>query len=273
VPPESTLTLAQRDLIEGFAAQVALLVEREQLRAAGEREQLLAESDKLHRALLDSVSHELRTPLAVITSAVENMPEADAATRSTLVTEARSAARRLNRLVGNLLDQTRLESGALRPRPDWCDLRDLVNAATDDARDALAGHPFEVVVPDGLPPVSADFTLTEQALANLLLNAALHTPADTPIFLTAGLERGGSRVFFTVADRGPGFPESMRERLFQKFQRGDAARAGGLGLGLSIVRGFITAQGGEIVVGANPGGGAVFTIYLPHTRPQSPAPE
>jgi two-component system sensor histidine kinase KdpD len=269
VPPETTLSLAQRDLIEGFAAQVALLVEREQLRAAGEREQLLAESDKLHRALLDSVSHELRTPLAVITSAVENMPDADAATRATLVTEARSAARRLNRLVGNLLDQTRLESGALRPRPDWCDLRDLVNAAVDDARDALAGHPFEVVVPDGLPPVSADFTLTEQALANLLLNAALHTPTGTPIFLTAGLERGGSRVFFTVADRGPGFPAAMRERLFQKFQRGDAARAGGLGLGLSIVRGFITAQGGEIVVGANPGGGAVFTIYLPHSRPQA----
>ena len=273
VPPATTLSLAQRDLIEGFAAQIALLVEREQLRAVGEREKLLAESDKLHRALFDSVSHELRTPLAVITAAVENMSAATAETRATLVAEARAAAHRLNRLVGNLLDQTRLESGALRPRLDWCDVRDLVNAATEGVRDALAGHPFEVVVPEDMPPVRADFSLTEQALANLLLNAVLHTPAGTPVLLAAGLERGGSRVFFTVADRGPGFPVEMRERLFKKFQRGDAARAGGLGLGLSIVRGFVAAQGGEIVVGENPGGGAVFTIYLPHVPPKAPPPE
>jgi two-component system sensor histidine kinase KdpD len=147
-------------------------------------------------------------------------------------------------------------------------VRDLINAAADDARDALTGHPWEVSVPDGLPPVNADFTLTQQALANLLLNAALHTPAGTPVLVTAGLEPGGGRFFFTVADRGPGLPAAMLGRWFQKFQRGDVARAGGLGLGLSIVRGFVTAQGGEIVAGANPGGGAVFTIYLPHTPPQ-----
>ncbi len=273
VLPTSTLTLSQRDLIEGFAAQIALLVEREQLRAVGEREKLLAESDKLHRALFDSVSHELRTPLAVITAAVENMPAATAETQASLVSETRAAAHRLNRLVGNLLDQTRLESGTLRPRLDWCDVRDLVNAATEGVRDALAGHPLEVVVPDDVPPVRADFSLMEQALANLLLNASLHTPAGTPVLLAAGLERGGARVYFTVADRGPGFPAEMRERLFKKFQRGDAARAGGLGLGLSIVRGFVTAQGGEIVVGANPGGGAVFTVYLPHVMPKAPPPE
>ncbi len=93
------------------------------------------------------------------------------------------------------------------------------------------------------------------------------------MFLTAGIERAGRRVFFTVADRGAGFPLAMRERLFKKFERGDAARAGGLGLGLSIVRGFVVAQGGEIVVGENPGGGAVFTIYLPHEAPQAPLQE
>jgi two-component system sensor histidine kinase KdpD len=113
----------------------------------------------------------------------------------------------------------------------------------------------------------------EQSLANLLLNAILHTPAATPIFVTAGLERGGQRVYFTIADRGPGFPAAMRERLFKKFSRGDAAKAGGLGLGLSIVRGFIVAQQGEIVVGENPGGGAVFTIYLPHAAPTELPPE
>jgi len=269
LPAGAALTLAQRDLLDSFAQQLALIVERDHLRAAGEREKLLAESDKLHRVLLDSVSHELRTPLAVITGSLENIPGAAPTLQATLVEEARAAARRLNRLVGNLLDQTRLESGALKPRVDWCDVRDLINAAHAGVQDELAGHPFEVVVPDEMPPVRADFALTEQALANLLLNAARHTPAGTPVFLTAGIERGGTRAFFTIADRGPGFPLEMRERLFKKFERGDAARAGGLGLGLSIVRGFVVAQGGDIVVGSNPGGGAVFTIYLPHTPPHT----
>ena len=264
VREESLLTLAQRDLIESYAAQLALLVERESLRAAGEREKLLAESEKLHRALLDGVSHELKTPLAVLTGAIENLAAADAPTRIGLTAEIRTATRRLTRLVNNLLDQTRLESGALKPRLDWCDAHDLINAAVDGVRESLAGHPFETDVPADLPLFRADAALMEQVIANLLLNAALHTPAATPIFLTAGAEAGRSRVFFTVADRGPGFPMEMRERLFQKFQRGDAARAGGLGLGLSIIRGFVAAQGGEIVVGENLGGGAVFTIYLPY---------
>lgn len=270
VPRDRHLTLAQRDLIEAFARQLAMSVEQENLRAAGEREKLLAESERLHRALLDSVSHELRTPLAVISSAAENVDSPDPALRADLAGEIRTAARRLNRLVGNLLDQTRLDTGVLRPRLDWCDPRDLVNAALDEVRDALAGHPLEFHAPSELPPVRADFTLTVQALANLLLNAALHTPAATPVFVTTGVERGDRQVFFTVADRGPGFPPGMRDRLFRKFERGDLARAGGLGLGLSIVRGFVQAQGGTIVVGENPGGGAVFTIYLPLQRPQSP---
>ncbi len=264
VPPEATLTLAQRDLIESFATQLALLVESESLRAAGEREKLLAESDKLHRALLDGVSHELKTPLAVLSGAAENLTTADEPTRAALTTEIRTATRRLTRLVNNLLDQTRLESGALKPRLDWCDAHDLVNAAVDGVQDSLTGHPFEADIPADVPLFRADAALMEQVIANLLLNAALHTPAATPIFLTAGVDGSRARVFFTVADRGPGFPLEMRERLFQKFQRGDAARAGGLGLGLSIIRGFVTAQGGEIVVGENPGGGAVFTIYLPY---------
>ncbi len=263
MPPEATLTLSQRDLADSFAAQLAQLVEREQLRAAGEREKLLAESDKLHRTLLDGVSHELKTPLAVLTSAVENLASADAATRADLGVEIRTATRRLNRLVNNLLDQTRLESGALRPRLDWCDGHDLVNAAIDGVSESLNGHPFETDIPKDLPLFRADAALMEQVIANLLLNSALHTPPGTEIFLAAGVDRAKSRIYFTVADRGPGLPAAMRERLFQKFQRGDAAKAGGLGLGLSIIRGFVTAQGGDVVAGENPGGGAVLTVYLP----------
>ena len=122
---------------------------------------------------------------------------------------------------------------------------------------------FETAVPPDMPLFRADAALMEQVIANLLLNAALHTPSGTPIFLAVGVDTTRARVFFTVADRGPGLPAAMRERLFKKFQRGDAARAGGLGLGLSIIRGFVSAQGGEVVAGENPGGGAVFTVYLP----------
>ena len=264
--PEALLTLPQRELAGSFATQLALVVEREFLRVAGEREQRLAESEKLHRALLDSVSHELRTPLAVITGAVENLANmTDEQMRAELLREARTASGRLNRLVGNLLDQTRLESGALRPKLDWCDANDLVNAALDGVRDSLANHPLEVSVSPDMPIFRADFALMEQVIANLLLNAALHTPEGTQILFIAGVESAGHRVYFTVADRGPGFPPAMKDRLFCKFQRGDAARAGGLGLGLSIIRGFVVAQGGEVVAGENPGGGAVFTVYLPHT--------
>ncbi|HEU5080970.1 MAG TPA: sensor histidine kinase KdpD [Opitutaceae bacterium] len=274
VSADETLSLAQRDLLDAFARQLALSVEREHLHEAGEREKLLAESEKLHRVLLDSVSHELRTPLAVITSAFENLADtSDRGARESLIAEGRTAARRLNRLVGNLLDQTRLESGALKPRLDWCDMNDIVNAALDGVRDALGRHPLEVSLADNMPPIRADFALTEQALANLLINASLHTPSTTPIFLTAGMDHGNRRAFFLVADRGPGFPAEMKERLFKKFSRGDAARVGGLGLGLSIVRGFIVAQGGEIVVGENPGGGAAITLYLPHSASAPLPPE
>ena len=263
VVDEKTLNLAQRDIVESFARQLALVVEREDLRAASEREKLLAESEKLHRTLLDGVSHELKTPLAVLTAAAESLATANDITRATLAAEIITATRRLNRLVNNLLDQTRLESGALQPKLDWCDANDLVNAALDGVRDSLVAHPLEIVIPDEMPLFRADTALMEQVIANLLLNAAHHTPEQTPIFLTTGIDQPRSRVFLTVADRGPGLPPEMRNSLFKKFQRGDAARAGGLGLGLSIIRGFVVAQGGDIVAGENPGGGAVFTIYLP----------
>jgi two-component system sensor histidine kinase KdpD len=273
VAAQATLAPTQRDLLEAFASQLAMVVEREYLRAASEREKLLASSAKLHRTLLESVSHELRTPLAVINTALENLAEADPVLRANLIAESRTAAARLNRLVGNLLDQTRLESGALKPRLDWCDAEDLINSAVEITGDALLSHPLEIHVSDGLPLLRADFALTEQVLVNLLLNVVRHTPPATPLTISAGRETGGQRIYFTVADHGPGFDPSLRERLFRKFARGDNARVGGLGLGLSIVRGFITAQGGEVTAGENSGGGAIITLYLPHTEPENSSPE
>ena len=248
-----TSTLAQRDLIESFAAQLALLVERESLRAAGEREKLLAESEKLHRALLDGVSHELKTPLAVLGSAVENLASADETTRATLAVEIRTATRRLNRLVNNLLDQTRLESGALKPRLDWCDAHDpRQRRRRRGARRSLAGHPFESYVADELPALSCrcrahgagDREPPPQ-------RRAAHPRAHADFSHRGGRGRPGAGVFHGRRPRA-GLPDgNSANACFRNFSEYDAARAGGLGLGLSIIRGFVAAQGGEIVVGEN----------------------
>lgn len=259
----------QRELMQAFAAQIGLLLEREQLRAASLREKLLTESERLHRTLLDSVSHELKTPVAVLRSAAEGLAREKGPRRETLAKEIRTAARRLDHLVANLLNQTRLEAGRVRPQLDWCDVRDLIGAARQATSEGLIGRPFRSEVPDDMPLCKADAVLMEQVLANLLLNAAHHTPAGTPILVTASVDRTAGRVYIAVSDRGPGIPPEGREKLFQKFERGDQARAGGLGLGLSIVRGFMLAQGGDVLVDENPGGGARFTVYLPYQPHES----
>ncbi|HVS53261.1 MAG TPA: DUF4118 domain-containing protein [Opitutaceae bacterium] len=259
----------QRDLAAGFAAQIALLLEREELRAASEREKFFAESDRLHRTLLDSVSHELKTPLSVLRAAGERVDTGDAGKRGQIAGEIRVATSRLDHLVANLLNQSRLESGRMRPALDWCDARDIVQLARRAVGDALAGRPLRVEIPEDLPLFMADVPLMEQVLANLLLNAARHTPAGTSVVVSAGREAraGGEWIFLRIDDRGPGLPASWRENLFQKFRRGPEARAGGLGLGLSIVRGFVQAQGGDVTAGDNPAGGARFTVYLPYAAP------
>ena len=265
--PEQALlsTPEQRELFEAFATQIALLIEREQLRAAGEREKLLAESDRMHRTLLDCVSHELKTPLSVLRSAAENLRPTEPGGQSQLAGEILTATSRLDRVVANLLNQTRLESGAVKPQLDWCDARDLVSAARRGLGDALAGRPIKMEIPADMPLFMADAPLMEQVITNLLHNAAHHTPAGTPLLVTAGTDAATARVFLTVADRGPGLAPGLRENLFQKFQRGHETKSPGLGLGLSIVRGLMLAQGGDVTVGDHPGPGASFTVYLPHT--------
>ena len=259
-----------QELLEGFAAQVAMQIEREQLRVVTEREKLLAESEKLHRTLLDSVSHELRTPLAVLSTATAKLGTQNEANRAALALEIQTATSRLNRLVANLLNLNRLESGTLKPRLDWCNLRDLVNVARHDTADALKDHPVTITVPPGMLLMQADPALLEHAITNLLHNAAFHTPAGTPVGIEGGIRPGPEpRICISISDRGPGLPAELKDALFYKFQRGKQALPGGLGLGLSIVRGFVTAQGGEVVYSDNPGGGAVFSIYLPHHTPET----
>jgi two-component system sensor histidine kinase KdpD len=265
-PAEATRsTPEQRDLLEAFAAQIALLVEREHLRDAGERAKLLTESDRLHRTLLDSVSHELKTPLAVLRAAAENLAKEGGARRADLPGEILTATSRLNRVVANLLSQSRLEAGAVKPQLDWCDARDLVSAARRGLGDVLAGRPFKSDIPADMPLFKADAPLMEQVVTNLLLNAVLYTPAGSPLSVTAGVDRPNAQVFLTFADQGPGIPAALKAHLFQKFRRGAGAQGGGLGLGLSIVRGLMQAQGGDVTIDEQAGPGARFTLRLPYS--------
>ena len=201
------------------------------LRSAADRADLLSESERMHQTLLDSVSHEMRTPIAVFRSAIEQIDTPDPQKRGLLVTELQIALHRLDNLVGNLLNQNRLESGVLKPRMDWCDGHDLVVAARRALGPRIGEHPLTIDMPSDLPIFRADAALMEQVIAQLLLNAAVHTPPATGIRVGAGLSGDSKWVLITVADSGPGVPAEIRDTLFDKFTRGANARKRGPGIG------------------------------------------
>ena len=256
-------TPGQRDLLEGFVRQIALVLDRQRLRDAEQDARLVSESERLGKALLNSVSHELRTPLAAMTSAAGGLAAAGSLSplQSELVRELEQASARLNRLVRNLLDVARMEAGHLRPQLDWCDPSDLCQVAARGVAELMGNHPLKVDAPEGLPLVRADFVLMEQSLANLLINAANHTPPGTPVDLSARVD--GTELVLEVMDRGPGLPDGALDRIFDRFYRAEQAPTGGLGLGLSIVKGFVEANGGRVAAAPRPGGGAVFSLRLP----------
>ena len=274
-PGEQQPTLEQRDLLEAFARQSALVLDRLRLDVEGQQARLVAESEKLSKALLNSISHELRTPISAITAAASALTELKGneqhALQKDLAGEIQESASRLNRLVSNLLDMTRLESGAVKPRMEWCDVADLVNVALRHNERELAGHPVHLSLPPQLPLVKMDFVLIEQVLVNLLLNAAAYTPPGTPVEVKASVEPDA--MVISVADRGPGLPPESLAHVFEKFYRVPGAPAGGTGLGLSIVKGLVEAHGGRVAVQNRPGGGAEFTIYLPLQATPEPALE
>lgn len=261
---EAELSWAQRDLLETMARQAGLIFDRLELRAAAAQAQLLADSEKFTRTLLSSISHELRTPLAASTSAASTLVNGEIVApeqRQALMAEILQANARLNRIVGNLLDAARLESGHLRPHLDWHDARDLVQTTLRDLRPELSAHPVIAHLPNHPVLARLDFSLMQHALGNLLLNAASHTPEGSPIELHLEVIEGGLCV--RVADRGPGVALEFLPRIFDKFVRAPGSRAGGSGLGLTIVKGFIEAQGGRVTASLRPGGGMLFTLSLP----------
>ena len=268
--PDKSLPLARRDLLETYARQAALVLDRVALRAAAEQGKLVAESERLSNALLNSISHELRTPLAAISSATSSLAETgDPELARKMVAEIHEASARLNRLVGNLLDVTRLGSGHIRLTLDWCDVGDLIHVTVRSLERELAGRDVKIELAQKLPLARLDFTLMQQALSNLLLNAAVHTPSGTPILIQARHEP--ARLVLNVLDQGPGLPPDLLQRVFDKFVRAPNAPAGGTGLGLAIVKGFVEAHGGRISAANRPGGGAMFTITIPQTEKQPAA--
>jgi two-component system sensor histidine kinase KdpD len=236
------------------------------LRASRDAEiqsRLLAESERLGRTLLNSVSHELRTPIAAITGAAHQLQAAGELSefQKTMAAEIDAASARLNRVVQSLLSAARLQSGQLRPKLDWCELRDVIRSAARQAQPVIEGHTLAVRIPSDLPLVRMDFVLMEQVFANLLVNAAVHTTPTTSIEVQARIEH--KSLVCEVRDNGPGLPEGQAARVFDIFHRAPGARPGGTGLGLAIVKGFVEAQGGRVRAGNRPEGGAVFTISFP----------
>jgi two-component system sensor histidine kinase KdpD len=254
----------QRQLLDTFAAQIAGALERAQVAAEAEAARLEATAERLQSSLLSSVSHDLRTPLAVITGAASTLLSAspvDGAVQRDLYAVIYEESVRLTRLVGNLLDMTRLAAGAMKVNEDWQSVEAVVGAAIGRVEDRLGGRPLATEIPADLPLVPFDAVLIEQVLINLLENAAKHAPAGSPIEVTAAA--GPSEVTISVLDRGPGVPEDERGRIFDKFYRVPGARGGGAGLGLAICRGIVEAHGGRIDVGGREGGGAAFHFTLP----------
>ncbi len=260
----------QRRLLELFASQVAAAIERVQLAGDAQKKQLEIEAERLRSSLLSSVSHDLRTPLAVVTGAASSLLEDEgtlpAHARRELLETIHEETLRLTRLVRNLLDMTRLASGALRVTKEWQPLEEIVGAALGRVEDRLGQREVKVDLPTGLPLVPIDAVLLEQVLINLLENAAKYTPQGSPIELVARASGEGKERVVTVdiADRGPGVPADELTRVFEKFFRlTREGKTGGAGLGLAICKGVVEAHGGRIWAENRDGGGARFRFTLP----------
>jgi len=268
------LTPDGRRLLDALSDQVAVAIERITLAEDIDRARVLAETERLRAALLTSISHDLRTPLASIIGAMTSLRSYgdayDKDSREELMATIQSEAERLNRFIGNLLDMTRLESGNIQLNPEMIDAGEIVGTAVHRAAKILADHRLEIDIDRCLPMLRLDYMLFEQALFNILDNAAKYAPPHTLIKISARRDNGS--VVFQIEDEGPGIPAGDLERIFDKFYRvhaQDRQRAG-TGLGLAICRGFVEAMGGTITAGnrssGRDSGGGVFTIRIPVTE-------
>lgn len=269
-PPGALMTPDERRLLDALLDQTAVAIERVRFAEEIDKRQVLAETERLRAALLNSISHDLSTPLASILGAATSLQQYDglydARTRLDLVGTIRDEAERLRRFVHNLLDMTRLESGALELNRELVDVGEVVGAALERCSRILDQHQLDINIEPNLPMLELDPVLLEQVLVNLLDNAAKYAPTGSRVEIEARHQE--DKVTMTVRDEGPGIPLAEVDRIFEKFRRlqmEDRQRAG-TGLGLSVCRGFVEALGGTIRAGNRTDrSGAVFTITFPHT--------
>jgi two-component system sensor histidine kinase KdpD len=260
----------QRHLLETFAGQIALAIERARRTDEAEAARVAVETESLRNTLLASISHDLRTPLAAIMAASHALGDPkmqpDAETRARLARTVEATAQEISELISNVLDLMSFQFGEVHLNRDRHTVEALVEAALARLEGRLADRPVEWALPADLPPVDVDAALVTRVLVNLLENAAKHTPAGTRITVSAGIE--GEAVRVVIDDTGPGLPPGPPEQLFAKFQRGRGeSDVGGAGLGLAICRAIIEAHGGRISAAQRPGGGARFIFTLPTAAP------
>ncbi|HEX2031616.1 MAG TPA: ATP-binding protein [Actinomycetota bacterium] len=263
LPPGRQLLEEERSVIATFAGQMGLALEGARLAGEADRARMDAEKNRLRAALFSSVTHDLRTPLASITASVTTLQgvgdDLGQHDRRDLLETIRQEAERLNRLVGNLMHLSQIRAGALTPEKVRADLDELIEGVVARLRPVLRQHRIRLVLREGLPSVPMDVVQMDQALTNLLENAARFAPPGSEIAVYAARFR--DEVEARVSDRGPGIPAEERERVMEPFVRGEAT--GGTGLGLSIARAIVESHGGRIWIRDTPGGGTTVVFRLP----------
>jgi two-component system sensor histidine kinase KdpD len=263
---KDTLTIGQEHLLEAYANLSAVAIESILLNEEAHNAQILRDTEKLQTALLNSVSHDLRTPLVSIIGVLSSLQEGgidlDNAAKAKLVKVAWEEAERLNHLITNLLDVSRVEAGAIRILRQSSDVQDLIGTALEQLGNHTANRPIAVDIPPNLPFVSVDFGLIVQTLVNIIDNALKYSPADSPIEIKAG--NTANEVQIEIADRGFGIPAADLSQVFDKFYRIEhPGSVAGTGLGLSICKGIVEAHGGHIIAENRSGGGTVIRLVLP----------
>lgn len=262
------LSSDQRTFLDVFARQVATALERARLAAEARSAQLRATTEEMRSSLLSSVSHDLRTPLASITGAATVLRDDEnlaASTEGELVQAIVDEAARLERLVANLLDMTRLDSGGVSPKREWVPLDEIVGSALTRLEARLADRKVRVDIEEGVSWALVDPVLIEQLFVNLLENADKYTPAGSSLEIIA--HAGGDGVIVDVLDHGPGIPKGAEDKVFEKFFRGEHTTPSGAGLGLAICRGIVLAHSGALTASNREGGGACFRVVLPNAGP------
>lgn len=263
-PPPAGLDRDDTRAIELVAGQMAIALERMRSHGEAREARLDLETSQLRAALLSSVTHDLRTPLssirASVTSLIDGGDDIPAGARAELLDTIKSESVRLNRLLSNLLDLSRLRAGALVPSPVKASMDEIIEGVLAHLRTQLAGRYVDLVLREGLPELEVDVVQIDQLLTNLIENAVKFSPVSTPIQITVSGWQGGVRV--RVVDRGPGIPAARREEMFEPFERGDEGAAG-TGLGLAIARAVAVAHGGKLWLEAAPRGGTAAVFELP----------